>query len=60
MGIDAEVGQAYHTVQLSTKEMLKNNRRQSYCSVSNFHAFCCTQHFLPRYNNDNILVNLDD
>lgn len=38
MGIDAEVGQAYHTVQLSTKEMLKNNRRQNYCSVSNFHV----------------------
>lgn len=37
MDIDAEVGQAYHTVQLSTKEMLKNNRRQHYCNVSNFH-----------------------
>lgn len=39
MGIDAEVGQAYHTVQLSTKEMLKNNQRQKYCNVSKFS--CC-------------------
>lgn len=64
MGIDAEVGQAYHTVQLSTKEMLKNNRRQNYCSVSNFHAaFCCTQHFLAASTMTStiiILVNLDD
>lgn len=37
MDIDAEVGQAYHTVQLSTKELLKTNRRQNYSNVSNFH-----------------------
>lgn len=39
MGIDAEVGQAYHTVQLSTKEMLKNNQRQKYCNVSTFSRY---------------------
>ncbi|KAH8415819.1 hypothetical protein KR222_001484 [Zaprionus bogoriensis] len=41
MGIDAEVGQAYHTVQLSTKEMLKNNRRQHYCSMIDLLASSC-------------------
>lgn len=34
MDIDTDVGQAYHTVQLSTKEMLKTSRRQHYCNVS--------------------------
>ncbi|EDW61779.1 telomere-associated protein RIF1 [Drosophila virilis] len=41
MDIDAEVGQAYHTVQLSTKEMLKNNRRQHYCNMIDLLASSC-------------------
>ncbi|KAH8307578.1 hypothetical protein KR044_003810 [Drosophila immigrans] len=38
---DAEVGQAYHTVQLSTKEMLKNNRRQHYCNMIDLLTSSC-------------------
>ncbi|EDW01156.1 telomere-associated protein RIF1 [Drosophila grimshawi] len=41
MDIDAEVGQAYHTVQLSAKEMLKNNRRQHYCNMIDLLASSC-------------------
>ncbi|XP_034478856.1 telomere-associated protein RIF1 [Drosophila innubila] len=41
MDIDAEVGQAYHTVQLSTKEMLKTNRRQHYCNMIDLLTSSC-------------------
>ncbi|XP_034108845.1 telomere-associated protein RIF1 [Drosophila albomicans] len=41
MDVDAEEGQAYHTVQLSTKEMLKNNRRQHYCKMIDLLASSC-------------------
>lgn len=41
MDIDAEVGQAYHTVQLSTKEMLKSNRRQNYCNMIDLLTSSC-------------------
>lgn len=58
MGIDAEVGQAYHTVQLSTKEMLKNNQRQKYCNVSKFSHSRCTQHFSHCANNNNVYLQI--
>ncbi|XP_030387189.1 telomere-associated protein RIF1 [Scaptodrosophila lebanonensis] len=39
--MDREVGQAYHTVQLSTKEMLKNNRRQNLSNMIDLLASSC-------------------
>ncbi|XP_002005388.4 telomere-associated protein RIF1 [Drosophila mojavensis] len=41
MDIDTDVGQAYHTVQLSTKEMLKTSRRQHYCNMIDLLASSC-------------------
>ncbi|ALC42012.1 CG30085 [Drosophila busckii] len=41
MDSDAEVRNAYNTVQLSTKEMLKNNRRQHYCNMIDLLTSSC-------------------